>query len=136
MANRTSRRHPSRERAKATKPAPIPTTVVVGIVTPDSTWWVPDEVGEGEVVVGEGVVVEDMAIAAGFVLIGLRGCFRNWSGRSSSLTSKTITQTLELRGVYQAVEQTEANDHAWCLPLRMSLQQVIEIVYEASPCLE
>ena len=62
MANRRSRRDPSRERAKATNPAPIPTTVVVGIVTPDSTWWVAEEAGEGEVVVGDGVVVEDMAI--------------------------------------------------------------------------
>jgi hypothetical protein len=60
LANRTSKRDPSRERAKATNPAPIPTTVVVGIVTPDSTWWVAEEAGEGEVVVGEGVVVEDM----------------------------------------------------------------------------
>jgi hypothetical protein len=60
LANRTSRRDPSRERAKATNPAPIPTTVVVGIVTPDSTWWVAEEAGEGEVVVGDGVDVEDM----------------------------------------------------------------------------
>jgi hypothetical protein len=59
--NRIKRRVPSRERAKPTKPAPIPTTVVVGIWIPDSDGWgVFEWVGEGKVEVGDREVEDDI----------------------------------------------------------------------------
>jgi hypothetical protein len=56
-----------RKRAKPTNPTPIPTTVVVGIVTPDSTCRV-DDARDGVEVVGDGVVEDDIAVTASTVV--------------------------------------------------------------------
>jgi len=62
--NRIKRRTDKIDSAKQTKPAPIPTTVVVGILTP----WVEEWVGEEEEVVGEEEVEDDIGLIKRFVL--------------------------------------------------------------------
>lgn len=70
--NRIKRRTDKIDRAKQTKPAPIPTTVVVGIFTP----WVVEWVGEEEEVVGEEEVEDDITLTKGSVIrVGGRSCF-------------------------------------------------------------
>lgn len=62
--NRIKRRTDKIDSAKQTKPAPIPTTVVVGMFTPCVAEWV----GEGDVEEGGEEVEDDIGLIKRFVV--------------------------------------------------------------------